>query len=147
MRISVTDHPSRTPKSRASGHRRKKLANRAERADRRRHLSLGMVRTTASSRRLWLAPVAVLFVLSCSSSSSSGGCGSSSSSNSCDIDTTATTCPGEITLECQSGQVPYSKTQCKVALKQDTETIYCCVNAADPGTEAEDSDGGGGSGN
>ncbi|HVY45617.1 MAG TPA: hypothetical protein VHB21_07040 [Minicystis sp.] len=97
---------------------------------------------TVVRRRPWLPASLVLLVLSCSTSSgsSSQGCGSGSTTQTCDIDTMATTCPGQITLECHDGAVPYSKKQCTEAIQQDTETVYCCVNDAAPAA-----DGGGGS--
>ena len=94
---------------------------------------------TAWCRRPLFASLLVLCVLGCSTSGSSGGCGGSATDKTCTIDTMATTCPGEFTLECDNGAVPFSKSQCKEAIKQDTQVIYCCVNQAEPGA-----DGGGG---
>ena len=95
---------------------------------------------TASYRRPWFPSLVILVFLGCSNaSSSSSGCGSGSGSQICTIETMATTCPGQITLECDEGALPYSKSQCVEAIRQDTQVLYCCVNQADPG-----SDGGGG---
>ena len=53
----------------------------------------------------------------------------------------ATTCPGKVTLECDDGAKPGTKSQCVEAIKVDTQTVYCCDNNADLGAEG---DGGGG---
>jgi hypothetical protein len=98
------------------------------------------VRMIAAYRRPWLPSLVILFVLGCSNGSSSSGCGSGSSGSICTIETMATTCPGEITLECASGAKPDAKSQCVAAIKQDSQTLYCCRNDADLGG----SDGGGG---
>jgi hypothetical protein len=59
----------------------------------------------------------------------------------CAIETMATTCPGKITLECDDGAKPDAKSQCVEAIKQDSQTIYCCTNDAERGAA-----GGGGGG-
>jgi len=97
----------------------------------------------AAHRRPWFPSLVVLFVLGCSngSSSSSSGCGSSSTNQVCSIELTATTCPGKVTLECDDGAKPSTKSRCVVAIMVDTQTVYCCDNNADLGA-----DGGGGGG-
>jgi hypothetical protein len=100
----------------------------------------------AAYRRPWFPSLVVLFVLGCSNGSSSSGCGSGSANQTCAIETMATTCPGKITLECDDGAVPDAKSQCHEAIKQDTQTIYCCDNNAERGTEGAADGGGGGGG-